>query len=305
MSDQALDLQHVYGNTYCINFRRRGEQPVTVGVYKLSEKEIVLLDTGFSWTGEEIMRYMEAEGLSIAAIIHSHLHIDHVSGDAVIFSASKNRPVLYGPTRAVPEFRRHYTNEFVKSDADPFNNRDLRDYLDSLDILEQEMHSTDGGASVTVGGKEFTLFDTVGHSQDHQSAITPDGVLYLGDSVMYGSVLQYARAPYCYNMLKDIETKRELAKMSFLACIAAHEGWFTGDMLPEVIERNLDISRRILNKVADLEESEPGKDVIEDTLRLIDSIGLSKYRNTSWIVDTINEYFNYYYSNHTRKLPGD
>lgn len=305
MQGEANVVQHVYGNTYCIEFRRQGEQPVTVPFYKITDKEIVLLDTGYSWTAEAIMDYVKENSLSVKAIIHSHLHIDHVSGDNVIYKSMEIKPAIYGPLKMVPKFRRYYSVNLDDYKKDPFNYRYLSEYMEILELLQEVMIEAGESESVTVGGEKFVLLNTPGHSQDHKAIINPDGVCYLGDCIMNGTVLEKARAPYCFNLIQDIESKRKLKEMKFTACVAAHEGWFTGDRISEIVEKNLDISRKILNRIADLEESEPSSEVIVSTLQLMDEIGFSRYRNAVWIVDTINQYYNYYKENHTRKLPGE
>ena len=202
---------------------------ISIPFYRMGDG-IVLLDSGYHYMGERIRDYLKENGLTLLGIIHSHIHIDHVSGDDA-FPLDGSIPI-YGCRDAIQE---SYEEHSKPSDQMATRVFDPADFLKLLDRFRSCLSDTGDDGRVEIGGQIFRVLEMPGHSKYHRAIITPDDVCYVGDALMYGKTLEKAKAPYTFNLVDDIRSKKEIARLDCPAFIAAHEGHFGRDRLSEVV----------------------------------------------------------------------
>lgn len=75
MKGDVMKLRQVGSRTYYI------ENRTNVGIYKLSDSKVCLIDTGRNGDGEKIDELVTSIGWEIEYIINTHTHIDHLGGN--------------------------------------------------------------------------------------------------------------------------------------------------------------------------------------------------------------------------------
>ena len=64
------------------------DMPTKIGVYKLDEKKVILIDTGVNAkTAQRVLKVLGDEGLEIQFIINTHSHTDHAGGNRFLCSS--------------------------------------------------------------------------------------------------------------------------------------------------------------------------------------------------------------------------
>lgn len=73
-------------------------------------------------------------------------------------------------------------------------------------------------------GVRFQVLRTPGHSPEHVSYITPDGVCFAGDALLCGRALEEAKLPYEYNFRQFIESVEMFRAIPCSHIILPHKG---------------------------------------------------------------------------------
>ncbi|MDR3194303.1 MAG: MBL fold metallo-hydrolase [Tannerella sp.] len=152
--------------------------PVSVNTYILSDetKEAVIIDCGCATPAEEeiLSCYVSKNDLKIKRLLCTHLHFDHVLGNAF---ASRT----YG---ALPEAHRNEVEQ-LPSPKEQIRSMWLPldvDFIDVKNYLEDP-------ASICFGESELTVFLVPGHSPGSLSFYSPkDGFIVVGDTLFDNSI---------------------------------------------------------------------------------------------------------------------
>lgn len=218
---------HVQGNTWCLNLH------VTIPVYFLNEREVVLLDTGYpTLDREELIAQLDGQNLHVRAILGSHSHNDHSGShaylqkhhgtevilqrtEAAIVSDYSLMTVAYAPG-TVEEMRLHFSELLLQADR-TFNTEDTE---------------------VLIDGVSFGVIPLPGHTPGHTGIVTPDQVFYVGDALLSESVLRSAKLPSTSNWAEDLASKERMRTMRYSKYILAHTGVY--DDISALIDQNID-----------------------------------------------------------------
>lgn len=204
-------IEHVKGNTYCIitGYCR-------FPLYKLDETQVILIDSGLPRDWEGILDCLQQENLQVVAVLTSHLHPDHVGNHlnlrktfgsklymtmhaAAICASPMNQVATYAGIITYRRICKNMTTAIVPDALIDWNAK-----------------------SITVEGATFELLQLPGHSAEHLGIVTPDGVAYLGDTVLSEPVMKALRAPFCVCVELDLASKEFLAQTNYDRYIVAH-----------------------------------------------------------------------------------
>lgn len=210
MSDMAtVRLEHVLGDTWCIVTGH-----CRIPLYMPDRAEAIMIDSGLKHPDREgILTLLDTEKIHVATLLTSHIHPDHIGNHMAI--KDRHNCAIYMPpysavaaldtARMIPSGYENYAmpaRHFSPCVADRVIPRDA--------------------ASITVSGAEFPLLWLHGHAVEQVGFVTPDGVAYLGDTLLSDHVLRSVRLPY-YNCCRlDMEAKESLRDLACPGYILAH-----------------------------------------------------------------------------------
>lgn len=249
-----MKLKHVAGNTYYIDIHG-----TSTGIYYLDEKDIVMIDSG-GRPSEEFITWLKKEGLSVRAIIHTHIHEDHVANTDKVYSLFK---------------------------ADLFaRQKDIDNaygYLRRTDILKPNK------GTLKISDAVFRTVLTPGHTSGHQLVITPDDVCFLGDSIMTDKELDAAKLPYHLDGIEFMKCHETVRNTIAPYYVASH----IGEVSPDDIPRLIDINQAKLNSIYDgiLIHCISGKSVKNAAIDYLRDIGISDrtINNHLWIPEMVKD----------------
>ena len=219
-----MKLTQVKGDTWVI------EANQLIPIYRMGS-QCVLMDTGLRKEREEIEQTLLDAGLTPAAVLCTHAHVDHCANNEY-FQQKYHIPVaLTGPETGM---------------ASSILNLKCYRLLVSPDTAEQEMrdmvHTPDViipylDWKLNLAGAEFGIVTTPGHSSGHICVVTPDNVCYTGDAIMSREMLG-AKLPYSLSIQHAMDSRQKLRKLGCDYFVMAHKGICTGAEIDQLIEDN-------------------------------------------------------------------
>ncbi len=95
--DYKYELHHLRGNTYYI------DAPTNLGLYKINEKDVILIDSGTHEDGKIIYKILQENNFNLRYIINTHSHADHSGGNALLLE--KTSAKVIAPTIEMAFYR--------------------------------------------------------------------------------------------------------------------------------------------------------------------------------------------------------
>lgn len=241
-------LKHLKGRTYVFM------GPTNVGVYKINDYDCILIDTcHFDKVGDRLLKALKNNFLNPVAIVNTHFHGDHIGANKLI---KKNfRSKIYSPT--IEDF---FVNNvefyplFVFSAKHfSFMNK-FKDYAVSPDFTVASNQE-----EIEIENIKLRLMNLKGHTPNQKGIVTPDNVIFIGDSVVGDPVIDVMKFIYTFNLQDDFETKSKLIETNYDLYVPSHgnvtnniEGIIKKNI--DNIMRNMDFIRSSLEEAKTMEE---------------------------------------------------
>lgn len=217
-------------------------------VYKLTDTDIVLMDTGYARLDRSaLVNLIEGNGFRLRGIICSHAHFDHTGN------------VRYLQQRYGCQAAAQIIEAGISVNPDAYRaNYVALTYGKSREYLLEECFPADVIIPADAGhldfcGARFGILQLPGHSAGHIGVVTPDGVAYLGDCLIDEEQIAAAKLPTSMFIARDLESKESLRNLRRPAYIIAHKQVLT-DIGP-LIDRNIafihDKGRELLEDLED------------------------------------------------------
>ncbi|WP_313339674.1 MBL fold metallo-hydrolase [Sedimentibacter sp.] len=221
-----MNTIQVMGNTYCIDACNS-----YIPFYKLNEKDIILLDTGHIHEREIIESVIEENQYNIKGIINSHGHPDHVASNQY-FKDKYDCPI------AAPMYEAQICSSAINLKA-YYNDNTLTEIKDKYGymLFETDVYITDKQNEINFCGVEFKIMHTPGHSPSHICITTPDNVGYVADALITYEIIETAKIPFDFVLLKDLKSKDKLLSYGCDMYIVAHKGIY--DDITNLIADNI------------------------------------------------------------------
>ena len=212
-----MELRHVLGNTWVAE-----ANTALLGVYHVTEKEIVLIDTGYAKLDRAGLTAMiEGNGFRLLGVICSHAHFDH-SGN-----------VRYLQQRCGARAAAHIIEAGISVNPDAYRaNYVALTYGKSREYFLEECFVAD----TIIGpedewldfcGARFGILQLPGHSAGHIGVVTPDNVAYVGDCLLDQQQIDNAKLPTSMFIARDLQSKEFLRQSRYDAYIIAHKAVIT------------------------------------------------------------------------------
>lgn len=186
-------------------------------VYKLNDREVVLMDTGYAKLDRAALTgLIETQGWRVRAVLCSHAHFDHTGN--VRYLQEK-----YGAQAAISLIEAGIS---VNPDSYRANYVALT-YGKSREIFLEECFTADRvifpqDDHIDVCGARFGILPLPGHSAGHLGFVTPDGAAYIGDCLIDRREIAGAKLPTSMFIARDLESKESLRALDCPAYILAH-----------------------------------------------------------------------------------
>lgn len=238
-----MELRHVYGNTYAAV-----GATALMPVYKLTERDIVLMDTGYARLDRSaLVNLIEGNGFRLRGILCSHAHFDHTGNVRYLQQR-------YGCQAAAQIIEAGIS---VNTEAYRANYVALT-YGKSREYLLEECFPADviipaDAEHLDFCGARFGILQLPGHSAGHIGVVTPDGVAYLGDCLIDEEQIAAAKLPTSMFIARDLESKESLRNLRRPAYIIAHKQVLTdiGPLIDQNIAFIHDKGRELMEDLED------------------------------------------------------
>lgn len=209
-----MKLTQVKGNTWV------AEGNELIPFYRLEDGRCILLDSGLPHEREELEAALLAAGLTPAAILGSHAHVDHAANHAY-FQKKYGLPVAI--TAAEAGMCADILN--LKCSTSVVSPAIVRREKGEMPVIPDVVLPNEDCEAELLGVKLRCIY-TPGHSAGHICIVTPDNVCYVGD-VLFSPESLDVKLPYCLDHARDLQSKERLRALDCDVFIAAHRGVFT------------------------------------------------------------------------------
>lgn len=201
-----MELKKVGDNTYYI------ENPTNIGIYKLNETEIFLIDTGNDKdAGKKVLRIIETQGWSIKGIITTHSNADHIGGNRFIQDRTNCPIYAFGIEKSFTEFP--VLEPSFLYGGYPF--KDLRNKF----LMAKESNVTAIDTNLPKGLEYFNL---KGHYFDMIGIKTDDDVYFIADSLFSENTITKYHLFVLYDVREYLNTLDYLAGLKGKLFIPSH-----------------------------------------------------------------------------------
>ena len=184
--------------------------------YFLTEDELVLIDSG----PIESMRFMEMlerHQWKVRAVIHTHIHIDHVSNNRLL--EEKFPDITFYASRIETEAIK--TPENMVS---MMGFQTLDQGRAAMKVYPHHFTAVDPEKKIlTIDGEIFELIDLPGHSIGHMAVVTPDHVCCLGDVIVSEDILNMSKQPYLLQFERAIQSMEKVCELAYPKYVLAHK----------------------------------------------------------------------------------
>ena len=271
-----MELIKVTDKTYYI------KNAVNIGVYKVSEDSVYLIDTGNDKdAGKKILKLLDAEGLKVSGIISTHSNADHIGGNHLIQERT-SCPVLCTGIEAAFTMNPILEPSFLYGGY-PF--RDLKSKFlmaEKSEVIELEGNLPEG----------LSYFKLKGHFFDMTGIKTDDDVYFLADSVFSKETVSKYHISFIYDVRAFLETLDFIDTLEGKLFIPSHAE--ATEDIKALTKLNREKVMEIADKICDIcKEAKTFEDILKE---LFDSYSLTL--NASQYVlsgSTVKSYLSYLY----------
>lgn len=253
-------IQKITDRTF--SFSQRGSLAVA---YRIDNENVVLIDSGFG-ENPEIVSLFKDDQLKVAAILHTHIHEDHISNDRLLIDAF-NAEVFAGER----DLKSMSSRELISKERGVWSEK----YIDELQEqcnFPMSVIKNDAD-SVAIGNAEFKLIPLHGHSLGHVAIVTPDGVCALGDAVIMPDVLSRMKLPYTVNEKWAIESMKKIKKLDYPYYAVSHNSIVHGNEICSVVDSNLAYEYSLLETIEKLLDGKTADKT--DTSLILSELGIA------------------------------
>ena len=187
------------------------ESPTKIGVIKISQNEVILIDTGIDKSvGKRILSILNDNNLKLVAIFNTHSHADHIGGNnylqnntnCKIFASSKEYPSIVMPSYEpillyggfpINELKNHF---FLAKTS-------------NVRIINDEV----------INMYNIKMIELPGHTIGMVGFITKDNTFFLADAISNPQTLDKHKVWYTYNIenaFMSIETIKKISVDRYL-----------------------------------------------------------------------------------------
>ena len=229
-----MEMLHVLGNTYAAV-----GSTALLPIYKLNERDIVLIDTGYAKLDRAgLVNLLDGSGLVPKYVLCSHAHFDHTGNVRYLQERYGTKAILSLIEAGISVNPDSYRANYVALTYG--KSREL--FLEECFTADRVLRETD--TSLELDGRTFGILPLPGHSAGHLGFVTPDGAAYVGDCLISQSEIDGAKLPTSMFIARDLESKAYLKTTDYPVYILAHKEVVRWEALEGLIDRNIGFIQR-------------------------------------------------------------
>lgn len=226
-----MELTKLGEKTYCI------QNPTNIGIYKLDDEKVCLIDTGNDKeSGRKILKIINEQNWQVECIINTHSNADHIGGNKFIQDRTNCKILSSKIETAIinnPELE-----PALLYGAMPLNE------LNNKFLLAKESNCQIIDNNLPEGLEYFTL---KGHFIDMIGIKTSDNIYFLGDSIFSEETINKYHIFFIYDVEKYLQTLDFLETLNGTFYIPSHVKPLTD--LKELIKLNKNKINEICNAI--------------------------------------------------------
>ena len=271
-----MELIQVGEKTYYI------KNPTNIGVYKIDDKNVYLIDTGNDKeAGKKILKIIDEQGWEVKGVISTHSHADHIGGNKVIQDRTNCEILAHNIEKCFTEYP-------ISESSFLYGGYPFKDIKNKF-LYAKESVAKPIEDNLPEGLEYFSL---KGHYFDMIGVKTSDDVYFLADSLSSKETITKYHLIFLYDVREYVNTLDYLSTLDGKLYIPSHcEA--TSD-IKELIKVNRDKVLEIADEIYDACKKEM---TFEEILKYIfDRYGLHLSANQYVLCgSTIRSYLSYLY----------
>jgi len=271
-----MELIKVGEKTYYI------KNPTNIGIYKLDDKNIFLIDTGNDKeAGKKILKIVDENGWTVKGIINTHSNADHIGGNKVIQDRTNCDIYAYNIEKCFTEYP-ILESSFLYGGY-PF--KDLRNKF--LCAKESSVVNIDNNLPE---GLEYIILK--GHFFDMIGIKTSDDVVFLADALFSEETITKYHLFFIYDIREYLNTLDMIAEIKGKLFIPSH--CEATDNILDLVNLNKNKINEVLNIIYEFcKNSSTFEEILKN---IFDKYNLVMNANQYVLVgSTIKSYLSYLY----------
>lgn len=208
---------------------------LSIGVY-VKDNIVTLIDSGIDdLTAKAVDKMLKEHHFTLGAIINTHSHADHCGGNSH-FQAHYPDLKIYST-----KYEKHYIEETINEPRcfcqGSHPHEGLRNkFLEAKNSIVTHVIHPYIDQELNVNGEIFRIMTLPGHSPGMIGVISPDNVLYTGDSIFGQETLDKHAVLFYTNISDTLNSFKKLADCQIDACVFYHGGLLEGDLRKVIAE---------------------------------------------------------------------
>ena len=217
------------------------ESPAKIGLVRLGEKDVCLIDSGNDKdAGRRVRRLLDEHGWNLTAIYNTHSNADHIGGNRYLQAQTECR--VFAPGVECAFTRRPELEPAFLYGGHPC--RDLRHKF----LMAQPSDAEPLTAEALPEG--FEVIDLPGHFFDMAGFRTPDDVVFLADCLSSAETLEKYRVSFIYDVAAYLETLEMVRGLSARMFVPAHAE--AAEDVSELAQLNIRTVHEVAEKICAL-----------------------------------------------------
>lgn len=212
--------------------------PSKIGVVKVSDGEVILIDSGNSKdTGKKIRKILTENGWTLKAIFNTHSHADHIGANNYLQSLTGCRIYARG-------IEADFTNHPLLESLYVFGGYSPKELRHKF-LLADESRVDELSEEVLPEG--ISLIHLPGHSFDMVGFLVDDGTAYIGDAYSSTQTLDKYGIGFIHDVGAYLDTLSKLNDIGAKVYIPSHAE--PTDNVSEIAEYNAKCVRGIIDSI--------------------------------------------------------